>query len=226
MKDIEKIIEILPEDERVETKEFLDGLNPIAGIDSKEKAADFIDKNEFFLKAKDSFISKGNDAFRDNHFKIELDKAVKEKVEEYIKEQNPKETDEQKLIRELQEKDKARDLKDFKRDQKEILMKKAMDDKLPGSLNLDLLIGEDENRTIKNYESITTPFLETIKDLTEKLEKEKTNTGMPLKGSPIPKDIINPFLPGSINVGIQTMLYKEDKKLYDKYLAESRNLKQ
>ena len=68
MKDIDKIIEALPEDEREETKLFLDGLNPLVGIDDKDKAAEFIEKNEFFLKAKDSFISKANDAFRDNHF--------------------------------------------------------------------------------------------------------------------------------------------------------------
>jgi len=50
MKDIEKIIEALPEDERDETKTFLDGLNPISGIDSKEKASDFIDKNDTFRR--------------------------------------------------------------------------------------------------------------------------------------------------------------------------------
>ena len=46
---------------------------------------------------------------------------------------------------------------------------------------------------------------------------------MPKTGNTIPKDIKNPFMPGNIDVGMQTKLFKEDKKLYDQYLAESRN---
>jgi len=226
MKDIEKIIEALPEAEREETKEFLNGLNPITGIDTKEKASDFIDKNEYFLKAKDSFISKATDAYHGNHFKNEVDKTVKEKIEEYIKEKNPKETADQKLIRELTEKDKARDAKDLMRDQKEILLKKALDDKLPSDLNLDLMIGEDDKQTEKNYDSLVTPFLEATKILQADLEKAKANTGMPKKGSPDLSDVKNPYMETPRNLSMIAKLMKEDPKLLEKFKAEHQATKQ
>lgn len=220
MESIDLIIEALPEEERESTKKYLEGLNPIAGIDSKEKASEFIDKNEHFLKAKDSFISKANEAYSENHFKKAVDKEVKVKIDEYIKEKDPKETPEQKLIRELQEKDKARDEKDFRRDQKEILLEKSIADKLPAGLNFDLMIGDDEEGTLGNYESVTKPFLDVVKELTEKIALAEANTGM-LKTGKSFDNIPNPFLEPQ-DLDMQSRLYKEDKKLYDKLLAESK----
>jgi hypothetical protein len=87
-----------------EAQELMKGINPLDGLDSKDKALELIEKNQMLKAALDSETSKRIER-HDEKFKSEkLPELIKQREEELRKELQPEETPEQKRIRELEEK--------------------------------------------------------------------------------------------------------------------------
>ena len=96
-------------------------------IDSREKAADFIDQNSHVKAELDSRISKSVDNALERFKENKLPGMIEEEKEKIRKELNPEETPEQKKIRELEERLKLKDEKDMVEQKKAELRQKAKD---------------------------------------------------------------------------------------------------
>lgn len=126
------------------------GLNPLSGVDSIEKAAEFIKKTDVLQRAFDSLQSKAA-AAHDEKFRAEkLPLLLKEHEEKIRKELNPEETEEQKMIREQQERIKALEAKDQRTALESQLREKAKEIGYIGSPERFAIYGED---AIKQLES-------------------------------------------------------------------------
>lgn len=97
----------------------------IEGIDSKEKAYDFMTKNPFFTSALDMATTKAVNSHDEKFKSDKLPELVKAEREKLMKELNPGETEDQKKLRELEEWKTNQLLKDARYEQEKLLRAKA-----------------------------------------------------------------------------------------------------
>ena len=95
------------------------------GIKTKEQAMDFIGKNQVFKSANDSMISTAVNSHDDKFKETKLPDLIKAEREKIQAELNPAETDEQKRIKELEDRLKASDNAKILEDRKSELRVKA-----------------------------------------------------------------------------------------------------
>lgn len=125
-----------------DVKNFLNGFSSLDVFKNKINDPDF---KSFIDSEKDKHSSKSLETWKQNNLQKLIDEAVKKA--------NPTETDEQKKIRELTERiDKAEKEKTHESLRNKAL-KIASDKKLPSEL-VDFFIGQDEETTTKNLESL------------------------------------------------------------------------
>jgi hypothetical protein len=189
--EINDIIQQLPEENRAEVTDFLNNLNPIAKIENKDQALEFIKNNSLLNSAYDSAVSKGVEKFKANH----LDIAVKEAEEKaraderakVTKELNPEITPEQERLNNLEKANNDLLATLNKKEQKEVGLN-YIKTALPGDAqtiselyNIDRYVGQNQTETIENLEkNIINPFKNfkekqdtAIKEIVEKTISER-----------------------------------------------------
>jgi len=238
METINQIIEALPKENQEAAKTFLTGLETDAGIlkaiDSKEKAAEFISKNEFFTKAYDSKVSKSVDAFKLNNYDVDLKKAVDEGVKAGLLEISEKDqkTPEQLRIIELEKKVNESALKGIFNDRRNLTILELANRDLDISA-ATFLVGNSDEITRLNIDSLETfakPYKTKIEELNNKLNIKDAQTGPPGGGTTDFTGIKNPFMFGAdekpgFDMDMQNKLFRENPALYNQHLAEHRRAK-
>jgi DNA-binding transcriptional MerR regulator len=180
MEELKKIIEFLKANNADESLiKTAEGLKP-AEI-TLETVQDFLEKNEggkkFLQSQKDAAVTKGIETFKE--------KTLPKLVEEEISKRYPPETEEQKKLRELTEKQTKLE-REIKR--KELLAKAtqiAAEKGLPVQI-IEKFIGDDEDTTMKNLETFENVFSESVKAAVD--GKFKTNGREKAGGGEPPKD--------------------------------------
>jgi hypothetical protein len=165
LKDVKKFLKDSKDEEVIE---FLDGLKGKVTLDTVKDAVE--NNNEvkkWFLSEKDSAVSKGIDGWKEKTLPSEI-KAAQEALRLQL---SPKETEDQKKVRELMEAHKTltSELK------KEKMYAVAKDKLSELGLNTSLakfVVGEDEESTIANINLFGTEHNEGVKKAVEKTFKE------------------------------------------------------
>lgn len=101
---IEQILALVPDEQRQEASEAINGLNPLDKIGSASEAVDFIKSNQVLRKGYDSIARMSIEAHKERYEAEELPKLKKTIRDELANELNPAETPEQKRLRELEQK--------------------------------------------------------------------------------------------------------------------------
>ncbi len=150
------LLAALPENVREEASSFIDGLNPIAGVDSKEKALEFIGSNQLFNSALDFKVTKSIDAFKVNNQekqKLEIE-TIKADVEKQMQEKfNPTMTDSEKTIKLLNDK-LDRLSNESVKDKQLIIAKEHTKGKIYDGINLEPYLGNTDIETIDKLDKM------------------------------------------------------------------------
>jgi len=156
LSEIKKFFEENKETEAV--KLFIQTLNPL----SVDRVKDYLDNNEDGKKLSQSFsdakVAKGIETFKEKTLP-NLVQAEKEKI---MAELNPKETEAQKESRLLKERLEKLEKEGKYKDLLNLATKKAVELKLPLGI-IDKFLGEDEDATIKNIDSLAEQYNGAIK---------------------------------------------------------------
>ena len=118
------------------------GLDVLAGVKTVDDAKEFIRKNDLLNKANDSNVSIAVQSHDDKFTKDKLPGLLKEEREKTIKEVNPEESKDQKIIREQKERIDALEATGKRSDLKTTLLSQAKE--LGYSGNVDLFLGHGE----------------------------------------------------------------------------------
>lgn len=182
--NIKELIAKLPEADRADAEKVIQdaivAANPVAGIDSNEKAAAFIQGNKFFKGALDSEIS----LKIANHD----EKFVKEKlpglVDAKIKELNPPTDPRDIKLAEFEKKLADRDRKELEAKQREIALKLAASEGIPVE-GIERFIADNDEATMAQVKA----HAKSIKDFRDAaLEADRKgrfgNNGIPKNGDP------------------------------------------
>ncbi len=108
-------------------KKLVDDLDYMKNVKTVEEARAFIMRSDILKRALDKETQERVDAHDKNFKEKELPKLEKEITDKVNKELNPEETPKDKQLRELMEKDAARDKKEAVRDLKKSLREKAVE---------------------------------------------------------------------------------------------------
>jgi anaerobic selenocysteine-containing dehydrogenase len=177
------IIAKLPEADRAEAEkaigEAVAAGNILAGIDTQEKAFEFIKKTPIFRSAFDAEIS--------NTVKAHDEKFIAEKVpklvEAEIKKLNGPETDPIKLeLAQIKAELEAKKTEERKAKQLSIALKLAADEKIPAD-DIERFIGEDDKATSESVKAYAARIKAWTQSQTDAVLKEKLgNVGRPTGG--------------------------------------------
>jgi len=144
LKDVKAFLETNKDNEEV--KNYLSELSKV----TSEGVENYIlteEGKKWLGRHQDSFFTKGLETWKKNN--------LKKIVDEEIKKRNPGETEEQKKIRELEERLNQKEAAE----KRQILLNKSLqiasEKKLPVEI-LDYFLGEDEESTMKNIEKLET----------------------------------------------------------------------
>jgi len=144
LKDVKAFLETNKDNEEV--KNYLSELSKV----TSEGVENYIlteEGKKWLGRHQDSFFTKGLETWKKNN--------LKKIVDEEIKKRNPDETEEQKKIRELEERLNQKEAAE----KRQILLNKSLqiasEKKLPAEI-LDYFLGEDEESTMKNIEKLET----------------------------------------------------------------------
>jgi antitoxin component of RelBE/YafQ-DinJ toxin-antitoxin module len=199
--NLKELVGKLPETDRpaaeAAIQEAITAANPVAGIDSKERAAEYIGKNAYFKAALDAGISRGVEA-HDEKFMAEkfpkLAKAEADKREQEVTARLKPELDPVKAL-ELQIKKQAEDFNSIlaERDKKEVrdaqrllALKLAAEEKIPVT-HIERFIDDDDEKTTASVKAYAKSLKDYAKAETEAaLNKRLGNTGTPKGGAAIP----------------------------------------
>jgi hypothetical protein len=185
--NLKDIIGKLPESDRVEAEKVIQeaivAANPLAGVDSKEKAAEFIAKNTILKGAFDAGISK---AVEDHDTRFKAEKLPKI-VEAEIKKLTGPETDPIKLelaqIKAEREAEKAEARRDK---QRAVALKIAAEEKIPVKY-IDSFLDEDDLKTTAKVKDFAAEMKKWATEQTEAVLKERLgNNGKPSGGTLTP----------------------------------------
>ncbi|MCK9361828.1 DUF4355 domain-containing protein [Patescibacteria group bacterium] len=185
--NLKDLVGKLPEADRpaaeAAIQEAILAANPVAGIDSKEKAAEYIGKNQYFKAALDAGVSLGVEA----HDKKFMAEKFPKLVEAEVKKLTGPETDPIKIelaqIKAEREAEKA----EAKRDKlRALAIKLAADEKIPVA-HIERFIDEDDEKTTASVKAYAKHLKDYAKAETEAALKERLgNTGTPRGGAAIP----------------------------------------
>ena len=101
---IDDILALVPEDQREQAKQAIDGLNPLSKIGSAAEAVDFIKSNSVLKRGYDTIARLAIEAHKERYETEELPKIKNALRDELSKELNPAETPDQKRLREMEQK--------------------------------------------------------------------------------------------------------------------------
>jgi len=184
--NLKDVIAKLPEADRGEAEKAIQEAivagNPIAGIDTKEKAVEFIAKNAVFEQAA-MFLKTKAIELHDEKFKTE---TLPKLVEAEIKKRNP-EKDPLLIKVEAMEAERAAEKAELKRERlTNLAIKKAGEEEIPSSW-INRFIDEDEDRTAVSVSSHAKELKAWRDKAVETALKEKLgNNGQPRGGNTPP----------------------------------------
>ena len=125
------------------------GLNPLAGVKTVDEAKAFIEKTTLLKSANDSLISIAVKSHDDKFTAEKLPELLKAEGEKIRKEINPKETDEQKTIREQKGRIDALEANGKKSELKTSLLSQAKELDYGGDVDLFLGLGDKAGELLK-----------------------------------------------------------------------------
>jgi hypothetical protein len=157
-----QLLALLPEANRGEVGIFLDSLNPLKGVDTKDQALVFIEKSDLFMSAFDSKVTSSVETFKVNN-QIKVDKQIEDAkleatriAEEKI---NPALTDDQKLIKTMQADLKLQESKmtsmktESTRDKQLLIAQEHIKGKMYDGVDIESFLGKTSEETILNLDS-------------------------------------------------------------------------
>lgn len=197
-------------------KQAAEALNPLNAVKTKEDAWSLIKGNTILLSALDQKVTKRVETAKENWMEGEVKDLLKAREEEIRAELNPKETDEQKALRELRDKLSERDKKDALRDLQDKLSLKAKE------LNFDPMRARDFAMFGADAESKLQEYAEFISSTVE----EKVNSQVKERfTTTTPKLKMDSDGLGSLTGGQLNQLAKTSPEMKQAVLAEieSRN---
>jgi len=188
--NIKDVIAKLPEADRGEAEkaiqEAIVAANPVAGIDSNEKAAAFIQGNKFFKGALDSEISVKIASHDEKFVKDKLPGLVDAKIKELNPPKDPRDIEIADIKKQLAE----RDRKELEAKQREIALKIAIAEGIPGEHVERFIADNDEATTaqVKAYAAQVKAFADAKVEAA--LKDKLGNNGQPRGGNvPPPADL-------------------------------------
>lgn len=168
-------------------KQAAEALNPLNTVKSKEDAWTFIKGNEILLSTLDQKVNDRVTTAKENLMSGEVKTLLKAREDEIRAELNPKETDEQKALRDLQNKLSERDKKDALRDLQDTLSTKAKE------LNFDpmrardfAVFGADAESKLQEYAEFINS---TVEEKVNSQVKERFTSPAPSQTKIEPKDL-------------------------------------
>ena len=182
--NLKDVIAKLPEGDRAEAEkvvqEAIAAGNPLAGVTTKEQAAEFISKNQIFKAALDAEISL-KVAAHDERFTKEKLPGI---VEAEIKKRNP-EKDPLRVELDTLKAEREAEKAELKRERlKALAIKKAAEAGIPAD-DIERFIDEDEDRTGASVEAFAKRWKAFSDKAVETALKEKLgNNGAPRGGNP------------------------------------------
>jgi len=185
--NLKELVGKLPEEDRpaaeAAIQEAITAANPVAGIDSKEKAAEYIGKSPYFKAALDAGVSLGVEA----HDKKFMAEKFPKLVEAEVKKLTGPETDPIRIelaqIKAEREAEKA----EAKRDKLRALATKlAAEEKIPVT-HIERFIDEDDEKTMASVKAYAKSLKDYAKAETEAVLKGRFgDTGAPKGGNSTP----------------------------------------
>jgi len=163
-----------------ELEKLVNDLDPLKNITTKEQAIDFMNRNSVFKSGIDSVISTAVASHDERFQKEKLPGILKEETEKIRLELNPKETPEQKRLRELEEKLAQADKRETVNKLKMELREKAKELKYNGDTDRYAVYGEDAFKYLQEDKEYMDTRIEEVKK-----EFYKDNPA-PHKGEPNP----------------------------------------
>ena len=106
---VDEILQFVPEDQRDDAKQAIEGSNPLASVQDADSAMQLIDEHETLRRAKDKIAQQAVESHKRKFEEDKLPELQKQWKDEVRKELQPEETPEQKRLRELEETLKERD---------------------------------------------------------------------------------------------------------------------
>ncbi len=131
-------------------EELIKGLNPLDGVKTVEEAKEFIKNTDLLNRANDSLVSTAVQSHDDKFTADKLPKLLKEEGEKIRAEINPKETDEQKTIREQKERIDALEATGKRSTLRTSLQGKAKELEYGGDVDIFLGFGDDAEKYLKS----------------------------------------------------------------------------
>jgi len=194
MKSLKEIVGMLPEAERSDAEkviqEAIDAGNPIAGVDSNEKAASYIQGNKFFKGALDSEISVKIAAHDEKFVKEKLPGLVDAKIKELNPPTDPRDV----KLAEFEKKLADRDRKELEAKQRELAFKLAASEGIPVD-DIERFIADNDDATtaqVKAYATRVKAFADAKVEAA--LRERLGNNGQPRGGNtPPPADIMTRY---------------------------------
>ncbi len=160
--------------EAPEVKEFTAQFNPLASL-TKDNVGEFVEKNDLLKSYRDSFHTKGLETWKANN--------LKKLVDEEVAKVNPRETPEQKKIRELEERLNQEANARKRESLRNQAIKQATEKSLPIAL-VDFLVGDDEEVTTKNLGLLESVLQKDREGVTQKVLKDNGRKVMPADVEP------------------------------------------
>jgi hypothetical protein len=182
--NLKDVISKLPEGDRAEAEkvvqEAIAAGNPLAGVTTKEQAAEFISKNQVFKAALDAEISVKIEAHDARFIKEKLPALVDAKIKELNPPTDPRDI----KLAEFEAKLAERDRKELQANQRAIALKIAASEGIPVD-DIERFIGDDDIKTtesVKAYAARVKAFADARVEAA--LQVRYGNTGGPKGGNP------------------------------------------
>jgi len=122
---VDEVLQLIPEEQRDEAKQAIEGLNPLSSVQDADSALRLIEENDVLRRAKDKIAQQAVESHKRKFEEEKLPELQKQWKDEVRKELQPEETAEQKRLRELEETLKERDKREQMYQTKEKLRARA-----------------------------------------------------------------------------------------------------
>ena len=106
---VDEVLQLIPEEQRDEAKQAIEGMNPLASVQDVDSALQLIQEHEGLRRAKHKIQQQALDSHKQKFEEEKLPELQKQWKDEVRKELQPEETAEQKRLRELEEQLSERD---------------------------------------------------------------------------------------------------------------------
>ena len=122
---VDEVLQLIPEEQRDEAKQAIEGLNPLSSVQDADSALRLIEESDVLRRAKDKIAQQAVESHKRKFEEEKLPELQKQWKDEVRKELQPEETAEQKRLRELEETLKERDKREQMYQTKEKLRARA-----------------------------------------------------------------------------------------------------